>query len=164
MRNLNSSIFPFKPFCYITWCLASLSPLVQEIELIAHLGDSSTQLLKRPQPNSFGNRSPLSEPEHDSRTKNSLMNDLHITIQGTKGLETPCDYVCDFFIDHDLGNCKKSSPEGNIQANLVNFHQREKHASLPSNSSKSSDKESRGPNIRRSKRLCNRVSVSTILS
>ena len=65
------------------------------------------QKLRKSQPLSVGNKYPLSEPEHELRTRNSLLNDVHSIHDAKKGLESTCDYICDIFLDHDLGECKK---------------------------------------------------------
>mmetsp|Transcript_14392 Transcript_14392/g.12670 ORF Transcript_14392/g.12670 Transcript_14392/m.12670 type:complete len:102 (-) Transcript_14392:228-533(-) len=101
----------------------------------------------------MGNRYPLSEPEHDSHTKNSLMNDQHSTNEPRKILESACDYVCDFFIDHDLGECKKCTLHKSPGRNLNERENVEKPKSSSSNQSQSSQLQSRRPSIRRSRRL-----------
>lgn len=51
---------------------------------------------------SAGNKYPLSEPEHELHTRNSLLNDLNSANEHKRGLESTCDYICDIFINHDL--------------------------------------------------------------
>jgi len=75
--------------------------------LIICIGDNSTSLLKRDQPWSNVNRYPLSEPEHDSYTKNSLMNDLQSSNEVKKGFESTCKFVYNILNDCDLGENKK---------------------------------------------------------
>ena len=103
--------------------------------------------------NSFiGNRLPLSEPEHDSHTKNSLLNDLQSMNEHKKGLESTCDYICDIFIDHDVGECKKCTFNKSPKRNLLNVKNMKKPKSL-SKDSESSKNASSPPSIRRSRRL-----------
>lgn len=69
---------------------------------IGYIGANKDQ-----EPLSAGNKYPLSEPEHESYTKNSLLNDICSNHEGKKALESKCDYICDIFFDNNLNDIKK---------------------------------------------------------
>ena len=130
----------------------------QQLILFVDVAHASKFASKKPKVDFVWKKYPLSEPEHELHTRNSLLNDLCSQNGGKKTLESNCDYVNDVFTDNDLHEFSKNA--GKVQPPV-----NEASSSSDKNSSQNSDLPDHQSNsqVRRSKRLCLKVSLLVFL-